>query len=135
MTNDYKKDGDKPPVLAALMPFYPALEALARLMVDSAEKHKLQGAEDSFSQWRQLPNAQERLANAGTRHNLKGPWTIDPDSGHCHQVHNLFNVLASLTLYEEGKEKPLDPPDCPGCGTWPCSCEERYVGGLMDSED
>lgn len=126
MTHDYKKDADKPPVLDALVPFYPALEALARLMVDSAEKHKLKGAKDPFSEWRNLPSAQQRLANAGVRHSLKGPWTVDPESGHVHQAHNLFNVLASLTLHEE--RLASKEPDCPGCGTWPCSCDERYVG-------
>jgi hypothetical protein len=101
--NDYKKDQGKPPVLDALLPFYPALEALARMMVDSAEKHKIAGSDDPFNQWRQLPNAKVRLANAAGRHILKGPWKIDPDSGHAHMAHALFGVLASLTLHQEGK--------------------------------
>jgi hypothetical protein len=102
--NDYKKDQDKPPVLDALLPFYPALEALARMMVDSAEKHKIAGSDDPFNQWRQLPNAKARLANAAARHILKGPWATDPDSGHLHAAHALFGLLASLTLHIEEKK-------------------------------
>ena len=98
---DYKKDADKAPLLDALLPFYPALEALARMMVDSAEKHKIAGSADPFNQWRNLPNAKARLSNAAGRHLLKGPWTTDPDSGHLHMTHALFGVLASLTLNVE----------------------------------
>lgn len=103
VTNDYKNDADKAPVLDALLPFYPALEALARMMVDSAKKHKIEGAEDPFQQWKQLPDAKKRLANAAARHFLKGPWQADAESGHLHATHALFGVLASLTLHLESK--------------------------------
>jgi hypothetical protein len=116
---DYKKDADKAPVLDALLPFYPALEALARMMVDSAKKHELEGVEDPFNQWRKLPNAKIRLANAAGRHILKGPWTLDADSGHLHMAHALFGVLSSLTLHQEAeratKYEPVASPDLPQC--------------------
>lgn len=102
MANDYKTDQGKPPLLDALLPFYPALARLALMMQDAAEVHRLKGAVDPFNQWRQLPDAKRRLANAGARHLLKGPWVNDEVlKGHPHAALALFNVLASLTLHEE----------------------------------
>jgi hypothetical protein len=101
MTNDYKKDAGKPPVLDALLPFYPALEALAAMMVDAAKAHKIEGATDPFNEWRQLPQAKKRLANAAARHLLKGPWKQDDVLPHPHAVLALFNLLASITIHAE----------------------------------
>ncbi len=115
--NDYKKDADKAPVLDALLPFYPALEALARMMVDSAVRHKIEGADDPFNQWRQLPDAKKRLANAAGRHILKGPWTLDPESGHLHATHALFGILSALTLHQEAKPAGTSHGIMPICGS------------------
>lgn len=98
---DYKKDQDKPPMLDALVPFYPALEWLARMMEDAKKAHKLEGAEDPFNEWRKLPDAKRRLSQAWARHVLKGPWTMDDKLPHPHAVLALFNNLAALTLHAE----------------------------------
>jgi hypothetical protein len=103
--NDYKKDDGKAPVLDALTPFYPALEALARCMDDMQHKHKLTGSVDPFNQWKQLPQAKVRLANAAARHLLRGPWKINTaDGSHTHAVHALFGLLASITIHEEDNQ-------------------------------
>jgi hypothetical protein len=110
VANDYKTDQGKPPLLDALLPFYPALARLALMMQDAAEVHRLQGAVDPFNQWRQLPDAKRRLANAGARHLLKGPWVHDDVlKDHPHAALALFNILASLTLHEEEQAGPEIP--------------------------
>lgn len=102
MTNDYKKDQNKPPVLDALVPFYPALRELARCMDAMQHKHRLHGAKDPFNEWRQLPQAKKRLMNAAAGHLLQGPWKINTQDGEfCHAVHALFGVLAGLTIHME----------------------------------
>ncbi len=104
--NDYKKDQDKPPMLDALVPFYPALRALAAMMSDMKAKHKLEGAKDPFNEWRQLPNAKARLMNAAGGHLLQGPWKVnEKDGNHLHAVHALFGLLAGITIHVE-ENKP-----------------------------
>lgn len=118
MANNYKTDAGKPPLLDALVPFYPALRRLALMMVDAAKAHKLNGAKDPFNEWRQLPDAKRRLANAGVRHMLKGPWKHDDVLvNHPHAALALFNVLASLTLHEEeGYEADAKAEEALGIG-------------------
>ncbi len=100
--NDYKQDQGKPPMLDALVPFYPALRALAAMMNDMKAKHKLEGAKDPFNEWRQLPNAKARLMNAAGGHLLQGPWKInEKDGNHLHAVHALFGLLAGITIHVE----------------------------------
>ncbi len=102
VVNDYKQDQGKPPMLEALLPFYPALRALAAMMNDMKAKHKLEGAKDPFNEWRQLPNAKARLMNAAGGHLLQGPWKInEKDGNHLHAVHALFGLLAGITIHVE----------------------------------
>lgn len=102
MANDYKTDAGKPPVLEALEPFYPALLGLARMMQDMAVKHRLQGAKDPFSEWKQLPEAKRRLKRALGSHVLQGIFKVNHEDGtHLHGYHALFNLLGALTVHEE----------------------------------
>src|SRR5690606_13865837 len=72
--NDYKRDENKPPLLdAVLIPYRRSLLAIAAMKADMKERHRLHGAANPFMEWRQLPNAEARLANAGARH-LTQPW-------------------------------------------------------------
>ncbi len=114
MTNDYKPDDGKPPVLDAVdIPFRRALLAVARMCVDMATKHKLGGAKDPFQEWRQLPDARRRLANAAARHG-KNPWTVNAADGtHLHATHALWGWLAAVELWEEEQER-IDAEAC--CG-------------------
>jgi len=97
--NDYKKDQGRPPMLDALVPFYPALKALAAMMEDMKHKHKLAGSADPFNEWRQLPNAEKRLMNAAMGHLLQGPWKINTKDGtHMHATHALYCLLAGITI-------------------------------------
>lgn len=112
MTNDYKTDKNKPPLLDALRPFAPALVALARMMDDMQHKHRLAGATDPFSAWKKLPRAKNRLANGLARHVVENdPWalnTADALAGkdaHLHATHGLFNLLGALTVHLEDNAK------------------------------
>lgn len=119
MTNDYKTDKNKPPLLDALRPFAPALVALARMMDDMQHKHRLAGAKDPFSEWKQLPDAKRRMANGMTRHLIEhGPWTLNTDDAlagkdaHLHATHALFNLLGALTVHLEDNAKACcEAPD------------------------
>lgn len=155
MTNDYKTDAGKPPVLEALEPFYPALKGLARMMADMAVKHRLQGAKDPFSEWKQLPEAKRRLKRAMGSHVLQGIFKTNHEDGtHLHGYHALFNLLGALTIHEEDNAetccgapdarptpaaRPLPesfPPDpaSPRCGSLsplsgqPCGRELGHAG-------
>lgn len=115
MTNNYKQDGDKPPVLDAVhIPFRRALLAVARMCEDMKARHKLDGAKDPFQEWRQLPDARRRLANAAARHGLN-PWAVNAkDGAHLHATHALWGWLAAVELWEEEQEK-IDA-ETPCCG-------------------
>lgn len=132
MTDDYKNDADKPPLLDALLPFYPALMALAAMMEDMKHKHRLAGAMDPFNEWRKLPQAKKRLANGNMRHMLAGPWTPNVEDAvpgrkpHLHATHALFGLLASLTIHQEDNAQA-----CCGAAdaaTWPTLHQEPLHG-------
>jgi hypothetical protein len=112
VANDYKQDGGKVPLLAALQPFAPALYALARMMEDMKAKHQLQGSADPFNEWAQLPEAKYRMAQAMERHLLPEDCTLwdvnHKDGGHLHATHGLFNLLGALTLHIRGSLRPAD---------------------------
>lgn len=105
--NNYKQDADKAPLMDALLPFAPALFALARMMDDMQHKHRLAGSADPFQQWKQLPQAKKRMANGLARHLLEhGPWTLNEADAyqgraHLHATHALFNLLGALTIHLE----------------------------------
>lgn len=105
MVNDYKPDEGKPPVLdAVLIPYRRALLAIAAMKLDMAAKHKLLGAVNPFLEWKQLPNAKARLANAGARHVLE-PWTVNTKDGtHLHLTHAIVDLLMALELHLEEAE-------------------------------
>jgi hypothetical protein len=119
MANDYKQDKGKAPLLDALLPFAPALMALARMMDDMQHRHRLAGSSDPFNQWKQLPQAKKRMANGMARHILEhGPWTFNKadalpgTEGHLHVTHALFNLLGALTLHlEDNQEACCAAPD------------------------
>lgn len=102
MSKDYKKDADKPPVLdAVFIPYRRALMAIAAMKQDMAEKHKLQGAAAPFEEWRKLPNAKRRIANAAARH-LMRPWEVNTEDGsHLHIVHCICGLLMALEKHLE----------------------------------
>lgn len=101
--NDYKPDEGKPPLMSAvLIPFRLTLLDLASMMRDMAAKHKLQGAEDPFQEWRQLPDAKARLADAGARH-ATNPWEVNHADGRwLHLLHAIWGFMAA---YEKWKEE------------------------------
>lgn len=134
MTNDYKTDKNKPPLLDAMRPFAPALVALARMMDDMQHKHRLAGAKDPFSEWKQLPDAKRRMANGMARHLIEhGPWTLNTadalagKDAHLHATHALFNLLGALTVHLEDNAKACcaapDATHVPAADTLPpCQC-------------
>jgi hypothetical protein len=105
--NDYKSDSDKPPLMqAVLIPFGKTLLAVAAMMEDMKHKHKLEGAKDPFQEWRQLPNAKWRLANAGARH-ATTPFAVNTKDGtHLHIVHAIWGLMAAHEKYleEDGQD-------------------------------
>jgi hypothetical protein len=115
VTNNYKQDDNKPPVLDAVhIPFRRALLAVARMCEDMKEHHKLSGAKDPFQEWRHLPDARRRLANAAARHGMN-PWGVNTkDGAHLHAMHALWGWLAAVELWEEEQEK-IDA-ESPCCG-------------------
>ncbi len=127
MTNDYKPDAGKPPVLDAVhIPFRRALLAVARMAMEMAAKHALEGAKDPFQEWRHLPDARRRLSNAAARHG-DCPWTVNTaDGAHMHAVHALWGWLAAVELWEEEQEK-LDAKACCGAPDAPGGLSE--IGG------
>ncbi len=131
---DYKRDAGKPPLLDALLPFGPALMALAAMMDDMQHRHRLAGASNPFAEWKNLPEAKRRMGNGLARHLLEhGPWTVNKadalpgTDGHLHAVHGLFNLLGAITMHLEDNKAAccgaadaavLDGqlPYCQGCG-------------------
>jgi hypothetical protein len=117
VTNDYKKDGGKPDVLAAVKVFYPALLELARMMEHMATKHRLRGAVDPFAEWKQLPDAKRRLHGGYGRHTLAGPLTPNQEDAvgsyvPLHGYQALFNLLGFLTIHQEdNRETCCAAPD------------------------
>ncbi len=101
--NDYKQDADKPPLMQAVfVPFGKTLLALAAMMEDMKHKHKLEGAKDPFQEWRQLPGAKWRWADAGARHAVKPPFSINTDDGRWpHILHAIWSLMAAYEKHLE----------------------------------
>ena len=117
MANDYKKDESKPPVMDAIfIPYRHTLLALAAMMDDMRVKHQLQGASNPFEEWRQLPDAKKRLANAGARHALQ-PWAhntkdaLPGTKGHLHILHAIWGLMSAYEKHAEEQHcTRLTPP-------------------------
>ncbi len=134
MTNDYKPDGDKAPVLDAVhIPFRRAILALARMAQDMAVKHKLEGAKDPYNEWRQLPDARRRLSNAAARHG-DNPWQVNTKDGtHLHALHALWGWMASVELWEEEQEKlDAETPCCASPDAQPADDWEDRSGRVIE---
>jgi hypothetical protein len=103
--NNYKVDSDKPPLMrAVLIPFGKTLLALAAMMEDMKHKHKLAGAKDPFQEWRQLPDAKWRCADAGARHSTT-PFAINHTDGeHLHILHAIWGLMAAHEKHLEETE-------------------------------
>lgn len=111
MTNNYKQDGDKPPVMdAVFIPYCRTLLAIASMMQDMKVKHQLLGAKNPFQEWRQLPDAKRRLANAGARHALQ-PWAhntkdaLPGTAGHLHILHAIWGLMSAYEMHAEDMDK------------------------------
>ena len=80
--------------------FAPALKAVAEVGTFGAAKYSDNG-------WLEVPDGINRYRDAAARHKLKHDLgeVHDPDSGLLHLAHHAWNVLASLTLYIEMRER------------------------------
>lgn len=153
MTNDYKKDDGKPPVLdAVLIPFRRTLLAVAAMAEDMRAKHQLAGSNDPYQEWRQLPDGKSRLSNAGARHAMN-PWAVNTRDGqHLHIMHAIWGLMAAYEkhlsdadeleamepalsdVYADGEPVPADAPVCCGaadakplpmlCSSWHAATDQ-----------
>lgn len=102
-----KLDAGKPMADLVLGDFSNALLAVADVGTFGANKYTRHG-------WRYVQDGQERYADAGVRHRLKGHQEdLDPDSGLLHKAHEAWNVLAELEYMLSGGdlEDPVEN-DC-----------------------
>ncbi len=101
--HDYKADTGKPPLMQAVfVPFGKTLLDLASMMEDMKHKHKLEGAKDPFQEWRQLPNAKWRFADAGARHSVVNPFEVNEKDGkHLHILHGIWCLMAAYEKHLE----------------------------------
>ena len=94
-----KYDADKP-YSGLLADFAPALHEVAKVATFGAKKYGVRN-------WKNVDNAEFRYHNAAWRHRLAADNDIescDDESGELHIAHEIWNLLAQLTLHLEEKK-------------------------------
>lgn len=83
------------------------IEGMARAIWAVSEVATFGAAKYTPGGWVEVPQGQERYADAGYRHVLKRAMgeRIDPDSEKLHLAHEAWNALAKLDLYLREQEK------------------------------
>ncbi len=94
-----KLDAGKLKIGLVLADFANALEAVAKIGTDGAEKYTAHG-------WLMVPQGRERYTDAMLRHYLKESTEGEMDpSGSLHAAHLAWNALARLELQLRGQER------------------------------
>ena len=90
-----KLDAGKPMPALVLGAFAPALQQVVAVGSDGARKYSKNG-------WLSVPDGVARYEDAAMRHLLKhfSGERVDPESGHAHLAHTVWNLLAIITLKE-----------------------------------